>query len=101
MAIIRLVGNTVFLYLDDMLIVYRHVEEHEMKLRHVFQRLSDAGLTINAKKCLLFHRPVEYLGHIINSDSISPNSIRVKKYIDFPFPKDIRRIKSFLGFAGF
>lgn len=35
-----LIGNTVFLYLDDLLVVSRDKNEHELKLRKIYQRLS-------------------------------------------------------------
>jgi len=103
MAIIMagLVGNTVFLYLDDLLIVSNDVTDHEVKLRKVFQRLSEAGLTINPKKCSFFREQIEYLGHTINSDGISPNSSKVKDILDFPAPNNVKQVKSFLGLAGF
>jgi len=49
-----LVGNDVLIYLDDLLVVSKDVAEHEVKLRKIFSRLSEAGLTINPQKCRFF-----------------------------------------------
>lgn len=95
-----LVGNVVFLYLDDLLVVSRDVQEHDSKLHKIFQRFSDAGLTINPKKCTFFRDRIDYLGHTIDS-AISPNSAKVKDILSFPAPKEVKHVKSFLGLAGF
>jgi len=96
-----LIGNTVFLYLDDLLVVSKNTQEHESKLRKIFQRLTDAGLTINPKKCTFFQKKINYLGHTVDSNGISPNSAKIEDILRFPTPREVKHVKSFLGLAGF
>ena len=42
----------VFCYLDDIIIASRDEQEHLEHLREVFSRLREAGLVINAEKCV-------------------------------------------------
>ncbi|ROT70337.1 hypothetical protein C7M84_011387 [Penaeus vannamei] len=96
-----LIGNTMFLYLGDLLVVSKNTQEHESKLRKIFQRLTDAGLTINPKKCTFFQKKINYLGHTVDSDGISPNSAKIEDILCFPTPREVKHVKSFLGLAGF
>ncbi|XP_069987670.1 retrovirus-related Pol polyprotein from transposon 297 [Penaeus vannamei] len=96
-----MIGNTVFLYLDDLLVVSKNTQEHESKLRKIFQRLTDAGLTINPKKCTFFQKKINYLGHTVDSNGISPNSAKIEDILRFLTPREVKHVKSFLGLAGF
>ncbi|XP_064479148.1 uncharacterized protein LOC135392362 [Ornithodoros turicata] len=62
----------VFAYLDDLLIASKSPEEHEAHLRQVFQGLDDNGLVINPGKCLFGVPSLEFLGHNVSADGISP-----------------------------
>ena len=96
-----LVGPTCLLYLDDLIIASKTVEEHTAKLEAVFKRLADAGLTINPNKCSFFQSSIHYLGHIVDHQGLRPNNGKIVAITDFPQPKNARDIKSFLGLIGF
>ncbi|ROT75265.1 putative enzymatic polyprotein [Penaeus vannamei] len=96
-----LIGDTAFLYLDDLLIASKDVAEHEYKLKLVFQRLADANLTINVKKCQFFRKQTEYLGHTVDSAGLRPNDKKVRDVQNFPVPTTATQVKSFLGLCGF
>ncbi len=57
-------------YLDDVIIFSRTVEEHFQRLRDVFQRLRDAGLKLKANKCHLFRKSVKYLDHVVSAKGV-------------------------------
>lgn len=48
-----------------------------------------------------FQKQIEYLGHTINPNGISPNSSKVQDILDFPAPNNVKQIKSFLDLARF
>jgi hypothetical protein len=52
------------LYLDDIIISSRSLEEHLQHLRVLFQRFQAAGLVINQEKCVFGVKEVEFLGHL-------------------------------------
>ena len=59
----------VFVYLDDILIFSRNLEEHVTHVRSVLRRLLDNSLYVKAEKCD-FHAPfVSFLGYIIARDN--------------------------------
>ena len=60
-------------YLDDILVISRTEDEfsgHLAKLEAAFNRLSEAGLKVNAGKSKLCQDSLEYLGYIINQKGI-------------------------------
>ena len=48
------------MYLDDILVMGTTFEEHLSNLRHVFDRLRDAGLCLKPSKCYLARKEVEF-----------------------------------------
>jgi Reverse transcriptase (RNA-dependent DNA polymerase) len=65
------------IYLDDLLVASRSVEEHRRHLRQVLQLLQANGLVINAEKCLFGQTSLEFLGHLVQADGIRPLPDRV------------------------
>jgi hypothetical protein len=53
--------SLVFCYLDDIIIASRDEQEHLEHLREAFSRLREAGLVINAEKCVFAATAVEFL----------------------------------------
>jgi hypothetical protein len=45
--------------------------EHDKRLRQTLQRLQDAGLTLNADKCLFRKNEIEFLGHKLSANGIT------------------------------
>ena len=51
-------GKFVFVYLDDILIFSKTLEEHLIHIRKVFDKLREEKLLINLKKCSFFKERV-------------------------------------------
>jgi hypothetical protein len=52
-------------YIDDIVVYSDTVEEHQIHLQIVFERLKAHGLHLHLGKCKFFQEIVEYLGHVI------------------------------------
>lgn len=89
------------IYLDDILIFGRDVDEHLSRLRSVLQRIREAGLKLSPSKCFFLQRKVQYLGHIISSKGIQTDPQKIEKVKNWPTPKTVKELKSFLGFCGY
>src|SRR6266536_4669828 len=88
-------------YLDDILIFSDNELEHEHHVRKVLERLYNAGLQIDLKKCEFHVTRTKYLGFIISTDGIEvdPNKITIVR--DWKAPTTIKGVQSFLGFCNF
>jgi hypothetical protein len=51
--------------MDDIVVYSDIVEEHQIHLQIVFERLKVHGLRLHLGKCNFFQESVEYLGHVI------------------------------------
>ena len=69
--------------MDDVLVHGQTREEHDDRLKQVFQRLSDLGMTLNAEKFTLAQTSLKFLGHVINSQGIEPDPTKVEAIIKF------------------
>ena len=91
----------VIVYLDDILVYSKNKEEHEQHLRQVLQRLKDNQLYARLSKCTFFTNSIEYLGHIVDGDGLRPNPQLVQALMDFPQPRTLKELQSFLGLANY
>ena len=67
----------------------------------VFRRLREANVKLNPKKCNFVKQKVEYLGHVVTSDGISPNLDKVRVVQEFPTPSNLKELRNFLGLANY
>lgn len=88
-------------YLDDILVTGRTEEEHLRNLEGVLKTLLERGVRVQRDKCDFFKPQLEYLGYLIDSESIRPTQEKVKAVLCAPTPKDKRQLKSFLGMINY
>ena len=73
-------------YLDDILITGVTREEHTQNLKNVLSKLQKFGLRLNEAKCKFFQTKIEFLGHVITPNGISPTEQRVDNILQTPAP---------------
>ncbi len=101
-GILRLfLDDFVIVYLDDILIFSKTVEEHEQHLEKVLQALQDNQLDAKASKCEFFRTEVDFLGHIISADGMKMEPGKIQAIVDWPQPTNVTEVRSFLGFCQF
>ncbi|GFX97925.1 retrovirus-related Pol polyprotein from transposon 17.6 [Trichonephila clavipes] len=61
----------------------------------------EAGLKLNSKKCLFAAQEVKILGHLVSSKGVRPDPDKIKAVRNFPTPKNIHDIRSFLGLCSY
>ena len=89
----------VVIYLDDILIFASSQEEHDRRQQAVLATLRDHCVTLNEKKCVFGVTELEFLGHHVTGDGISPGASKVDSLRNMPDPRDISELRSFLGLA--
>jgi len=88
-------------YLDDIIVFSRTVEEHLERLVRVLGRLRSAGLKLKPEKCSLLQRSVSFLGHVVSGDGIATDPEKIKTVTEWPVPTSVKEVRSFLGLAGY
>lgn len=57
----------VIVFIDDMVVFGKTIEEHNLALEKVLERLTKFGVLLNAKKCIYRVNEIDFLGHRYNS----------------------------------
>ena len=89
------------LYVDDIVIFSKSIDEHLTHLEEVFRRLREANVKLNPKKCSFVKQRIEYLGHVVTPEGIFPDPGKVEVVKNFPKPASLKELKSFLGLANY
>ncbi|MBW0480919.1 hypothetical protein O181_020634 [Austropuccinia psidii MF-1] len=88
-------------YLDDTMKFSKYEEEHVTHVSTVLARLRANNLFTKASKCL-FHVPsVEYLGYVVSSQGLKIDQEKFQQILNWPPPRNLKALQSFLGFANF
>ena len=69
-----LLDNKVLVYIDDILIYTKTIEEHDRLILDIFKRLRRNNLAIAPQKCKWYVQEIEFLGYII-----SPQGVKIFK----------------------
>ncbi|GBG60252.1 hypothetical protein CBR_g3496 [Chara braunii] len=91
----------VVVYLDDILIFSKTVEEYAQHVDKVLSLLRQHKYKINAKKCEFGSTRILYLGHEVSADGIRPEDTKVASISDWPRPQSVTEVRSFLGMCGY
>ncbi|KAG1168564.1 hypothetical protein G6F70_008831 [Rhizopus microsporus] len=94
-------GQFVMVFIDDVIVFSKDNEEHKEHLKLVFERCRKAGLRLKFKKCSFGAPSVEYLGHTISKEGVSPHAHNMDKIMKFPIPRSADDVRSFLGTCGY
>jgi hypothetical protein len=91
----------VVVFIDDILVYSKSMEDHEVHLRVMLQRLQDHQLYAKFSKCEFWINDVPLLGHVISSKGIVVNPSKVCDVLDWEPPKFVHQVRSFLGLVGY
>ncbi|GBG68800.1 hypothetical protein CBR_g3340 [Chara braunii] len=91
----------VVVYLDDILIFSKSVEEHAQHVETVLALLRQHKYKVNLEKCEFGRTKILYLGHKVSAESIRPEDAKVASIRDWPRPQTVTEVRSFLGMCGY
>jgi len=90
-------------YLDDLLVISteKGFDKHLEKLEQVLDRLSEAGLKINAVKSFFARTNLEYLGYNISREGVRPSQSKVQAILQIDRPKMRKQLRRFIGMINY
>ncbi|GBG78698.1 hypothetical protein CBR_g27923 [Chara braunii] len=97
----HMLDRYVHIYLDDILVYSRSLEEHVEHLRTVLERLRQAKYKANRDKCEFARQELEYLGHYVTPQGIRPLADKIEALQVWPEPTNTTDVRSFMGLAGY
>ena len=90
--------NSVFVYIDDILIVTKGTKHDPInKVREVMKRLDEANLQLKAEKCVIARTSIEWLGYKLSRTGISPINTKAQEISCRLRPTSLKQLRSFLG----
>ena len=90
-----------FVYLDDIIVHGRNMDDHNRNLIKVMERLRAVNLKLNPKKCEFFKKALLYLGHKISEKGILPDPEKTRVLKEWPKPTNTDEVKRFVAFANY
>src|SRR6266404_1678074 len=95
-------GTRIIVYMDDILIATSlTLLAHERAVHNVLLRLEEHNLYLKPEKCVWEMPLVDYLGVILEKGVTRMDPIKILGITDWPIPKTVKDICSFLGFYNF
>jgi hypothetical protein len=91
------VGKFVHVYMDDIIIFSKNLDEHLIHVEQVLRRLREKNFTLNRAKCHFAKRELDFLGHVVSKDGIKKQPEKVRAIRDFPVPTCVKDIYRFHG----
>nr|AAA28600.1 reverse transcriptase endonuclease [Drosophila virilis] len=95
------IGKICFVYVDDVIIFSKNETEHLQHINIVLKCLIDANMRVGPEKTRFFKESIEFLGFIVTKDGATSDPKKVKAIQEFPEPKNVYSVRSFLGLANY
>ena len=90
--------NSVFVYIDDILIVTKRTkQQHVYKVREVMRILDDANLQLKVGKCIITQDSIEWLGFKLTRTGISPIITKSQGISERLRSTNLKQLRLFLG----
>jgi hypothetical protein len=90
----------VLLFMNDILIYSRTLDDHVQHIRLVLQTLLQHKLFLKFK-CAFAQQNIEYLGHVISNDGVSTDPSKIDAMVNWHVPKSLTEVRGFLGLTGY
>ncbi len=96
-----MLGNSVCIYLEDIIVASKDTTSHTETLKSVLKRLQEVGLKLKLNKYEFLKPSLKYLAHEADEQGIHNVDDKTASVAKFPQPKKVENERSFLGLAGY
>jgi hypothetical protein len=92
-----LLRRGVLVFMDDILVYSRTLEDHVKLLKEVFEILHQNNFLLKRSKCSFAQPSVEYLGHVVSAAGVSTEPSKISAVRNWPTPVSVKQLRGFLG----
>ncbi|CAA0836868.1 Unknown protein, partial [Striga hermonthica] len=93
----RLIGKTMEVYVDDMLVKSVVANDHVTHLNEMFKILRDYSMVLNPKKCTFGVKSGKFLGYMVSQREIEANPTKIQAILDLKPPTSVKGVQSLTG----
>ncbi|CAF1447236.1 unnamed protein product [Didymodactylos carnosus] len=97
----NLIGNGrwdyVLVYLDDIVIFSKSRDDHLKHISEILSILHEANFQLNPDKCTIMTTKLEFLGHTITEQQITPSQDRIQAILNIEEPRTLKQANRFIG----
>ena len=86
---------------DDVIIHGKDTDDHDKNLELFFKRCRENNISLNKDKLVLRTNEVTFMGHVITSDGLKSDPVKMQAIRDFPIPQKIDELRRFLGMVNY
>ncbi|GBG72541.1 hypothetical protein CBR_g12112 [Chara braunii] len=91
----------VLVYLVDILVYSRTLEEHLKHLRDVLDCLRRHGFYAKLSTCRFAQHKVNFLGHYVSDQGLHMDDAKITAIAEWPAPTSAKQLRSFLGLTSY
>ena len=88
-------------YLDDILVFSKDEKQHAQHLRQVLKLLESEQLYAKMSMCSFLQQSLHFLRHVVSAAGIPVDPRKSATIADWPRPKDVSEVRSFLGLGNY
>ncbi|XP_022685209.1 uncharacterized protein LOC111258311 [Setaria italica] len=88
-------------FIDDILVYSKTAKEHEEHLWILLEKLRRHQLYAKFSKCEFWLEKVAFLGHALIAQEVAVDLDKIDAVSEWQQPKNVMKIRSFLGLAGY
>ncbi len=91
----------VLVYLDDILLFSKTIEEHDDLLKRFAALMDKYGLKLSPKKCHFYQSQLDFVGFRVDGNGVHLGEEKVRAVRDFERPTSLKKTQGFLGLCNF
>ncbi|CAA0827440.1 Unknown protein, partial [Striga hermonthica] len=92
-----LIGHTMEVYVDDMVVKSVHASDHITHLQDMFAILRSYSMVLNPKKCTFGVESGKFLGYMVSQRGIEANPAKIKAIQDLTPPTSVKGVQALTG----
>ena len=93
--------TTCLVYLDDLIVLGRTLEEHLKNLEQVLECLEEVDLKLKPTKCQFARKEVDFLGHVVSAEGLKPDPKKIEAVKNWETPQNSDEVRSFVAFCNY